>query len=168
MTRGPQFMNSPRASLVLCEYPGCTLVIVPARTVTNSKRYCQALSRLVSFLALVAAPGLAMSQPLWTTVGSMATAREAHTARLPHRHDEPGLDRTWLYQGDGYQAKCRVIDGEYVVLEGSIARMREVPSLSKSSSAARKALVAANVLVERDGGLVFTQDYAFGSPSGAA
>ena len=71
-------------------------------------------------------------------------------------------------EGSGYNAKCQVIDGEFVVQSGSIARLDEAPTLGASSRAMRKELLASAVLEREPGGLRFVQNYAFGSPSGSA
>jgi hypothetical protein len=71
-------------------------------------------------------------------------------------------------KGDGYSAEARIVDGEFLVLKSSLARAHVVPSLNPSAKALRDELQAAKVLVPSSEGLRFTQDYAFGSPSGAA
>lgn len=70
--------------------------------------------------------------------------------------------------GDGYAAKCALLDGDFVVKAGSVARIQEAPSLSASSVALRKELLSSGVVVKEPAGFRFTQDYAFGSASGAA
>jgi hypothetical protein len=75
---------------------------------------------------------------------------------------------TFRMEGNGYSATCQVIDGEFVVQSGSVARLEEAPTLSASSRATRKELLAAAVLQRDATGLRFTQNYAFGSPSGSA
>lgn len=71
-------------------------------------------------------------------------------------------------RGDGYDATAVLVDGEVVVRHGSLARKKETQSLNVNSIALRAELRAAGVLVDSEKGLLFTQDYAFGSPSGAA
>jgi hypothetical protein len=64
-----------------------------------------------------------------------------------------------------------VIDGQFVVTEGSLARAKDVDSLRACNRALRRHLTEAGVLAPRAGSttqLVFTQDYAFDSPSGAS
>ncbi len=70
--------------------------------------------------------------------------------------------------GNGYNATCQIIDGEFVVQSGSVARIEEAPTLSPSSRAARKDLLVSAVLQRDASGLKFVQNYAFGSPSGSA
>ncbi|MFV8755107.1 GIY-YIG nuclease family protein [Nannocystaceae bacterium ST9] len=70
--------------------------------------------------------------------------------------------------GTGYNAHAVVRGGQLVVLQGSLARKQEAPSLSASSRALRAELIDAEVLAAIETGLQFTQDYAFDSPSGAA
>lgn len=71
--------------------------------------------------------------------------------------------------GKGYQARAVVVDGRFVVAKGSIARIEEAPSLSASSRAMRVELTETDVLVQDERkGLIFAQDFAFDSASGAA
>lgn len=70
--------------------------------------------------------------------------------------------------GGGYDATAELVENELVVRKGSVARLKEAPSLSPSSRAARKGLVSSGVLKHTSDGYVFTQDYAFGSASGSA
>ncbi|MGJ3263418.1 MAG: GIY-YIG nuclease family protein [Salinarimonas sp.] len=59
--------------------------------------------------------------------------------------------------------------GEFVVLAGSTAAIKETPSAADHIKSKRQALRQAGVLVEVDGGklLRFTRDHAFKTPSGA-
>jgi hypothetical protein len=70
--------------------------------------------------------------------------------------------------GKGYNARAVLRQGQLVVLKASVARLEEAPSLGVSSRALRAELVDSGVLSKTPGGLEFTQDYAFDSPSGAA
>lgn len=71
-------------------------------------------------------------------------------------------------KGDGYSATAVLTDGEVVVRQGSLARAHNAPSLNPNSIALRAELLASGVLTETALGLLFSQDYAFSSPSGAA
>lgn len=71
-------------------------------------------------------------------------------------------------KGEGFDAAAVLSEGEVVVRGGSLARTRVAPSLGPTAVAMRDELLAAGVLRETEHGLLFTQDYAFGSPSGAA
>ncbi len=71
-------------------------------------------------------------------------------------------------KGDGYDATAVLADGEVIVRKGSLCRTYEAPSLNANSVALRAELKSTGVLQATDAGLLFTQDYAFGSPSGAA
>ena len=75
---------------------------------------------------------------------------------------------TFRLSGGGYDASAELTESELIVRKGSVARLKEAPSLSPSSRAARKALLASGVLKETPEGHAFTQDYAFGSASGSA
>lgn len=70
--------------------------------------------------------------------------------------------------GDGYAAQAVVRQSQLVVLEGGMARDKEAPSLGKSSRSLRAELLDVGVLKRVANGLIFTQDYAFDSASGAA
>lgn len=71
-------------------------------------------------------------------------------------------------KGEGFVATAVLTEGEVVVRRGSIARAHNAPSLNASTVALREELLATGVLTKTDQGLLFAQDYAFGSPSGAA
>ena len=71
-------------------------------------------------------------------------------------------------KGDGFDATAVLAEGEVIVRKGSLCRTNETPSLSASTVALRAELKSTGVLQVADAGLLFTQDYAFGSPSGAA
>jgi hypothetical protein len=75
---------------------------------------------------------------------------------------------TFHLSGGGYDATADLVENELVVRKGSVARLKEAPSLSPSSRAARKGLVSSGVLEQTPDGYVFTQDFAFGSASGSA
>lgn len=68
----------------------------------------------------------------------------------------------------GISAKAREVDGKFVVLAGSIARVDGTESWTHCREL-REELVASGVLVEADGGTYrFEEDYEFNSPSAAA
>lgn len=72
------------------------------------------------------------------------------------------------YSGDGYAATCRLEDGAFVVVRGSVARSNETTSLPDASKAARSELTRIGVLKPTQMGLEFQQDYEFDSASRAA
>jgi hypothetical protein len=73
-----------------------------------------------------------------------------------------------LYVGAGYDAHCALIGSEFVVRQGSRARLNETDRFVDYGRAMRKTLIDAGVL-RRDGdAYVFTQDYPFPSPTSAA
>jgi hypothetical protein len=76
----------------------------------------------------------------------------------------------FLFTESGTSARAREASGEFVVLAGSIARRQEVQSCDASLKARRAQLLTEGVLAPSDDGksLVFKQDMAFDSPSGAA
>jgi hypothetical protein len=67
-------------------------------------------------------------------------------------------------------AKARLVDGEFVVLEGSTARSTWVSTAQTKSGYAslREELEASGILVQQAGVSLFTSSYAFSSPSAAA
>jgi Domain of unknown function (DUF4357) len=71
-------------------------------------------------------------------------------------------------KGDGFDATALIAEGEVRIRKGSIARVKSAPSLGASALAKREELKTTGVLVPLGVGLVFTQDFAFGSPSAAA
>lgn len=73
-----------------------------------------------------------------------------------------------VLKGEGFNATAFLADGEVIVRKGSLCRTYEAPSLNANSIALRAELKSTGVLQETEAGLLFTQDYAFGSPSGAA
>ena len=93
-----------------------------------------------------------------------ATASQAIIADLPAKQRPEFVSR------DGAsEAKAREAGDEFVVLAGSVARLRENPSAGDFILRKRKELREAGSLVPtEDGkGLRFTTDVAFDSPSGA-
>lgn len=71
-------------------------------------------------------------------------------------------------EGKGYSAKCLVAGGEFIVLAGSIARLKEASSLHPAARTRRRELLDAGVLQREPEGLRFVQDHAFRTPSAAA
>jgi hypothetical protein len=83
--------------------------------------------------------------------------------------EENGGEQPLLYcRGSGAEARGRYTEDGLVVLEGSEARPETAPSVGDAILRRRESLREDGVLVSRDGTLVFTQDHAFNSPSGAA
>lgn len=70
--------------------------------------------------------------------------------------------------GKGYSATAVLRQAQFIVLKDSVARIEEAPSLGASSRALRAELLDVGVLKSTASGFVFTQDYTFDSPSGAA
>lgn len=90
------------------------------------------------------------------------------SAQLQSSKSEKSSGQDFYFSGNGYNATCRLAEGEFVVIKGSTARIDEAPSLSSSSKATRNELLESGVLIKTTNGLEFTQDYAFTSASGAA
>jgi hypothetical protein len=95
-----------------------------------------------------------------------ANAAQALSAIFPN----PREDAEFTFTESGTNAKAREASGEFVVLAGSVAKRKEVPSADEGLKRRRAALLADGTLVpsEDDKSLVFTRDVAFDSPSGAA
>jgi len=68
----------------------------------------------------------------------------------------------------GVRATGYLTSSGFVVLAGSEAALNCVPKASKNIIAMIEGLKAKGVLISKNDQLVFTQDYEFGSPSGAA
>jgi hypothetical protein len=97
----------------------------------------------------------------------------AQAADSPQSKGRPapvGEDAIFVFTESGTDAKAREASGEFVVLAGSLAKRQEVPSCDDNLKKRRAQLVADGFLQPTDDGrlLVFTQDLAFDSPSGAA
>ena len=84
----------------------------------------------------------------------------------PGDHASLKLELKW----EDAKAECVVRDGQFVVTEGSTARVKEVDSLQEYVREQRRRLRKSGVLVPMaDGALFrFVQEYAFDSPSAAA
>jgi hypothetical protein len=76
---------------------------------------------------------------------------------------------TFVYTGAGTNAQAKESGGEFVVLAGSFARVRETNTCHAGARAKRRQLIEDGVLVpEPEGKLYrFARDAAFDSPSGA-
>ncbi len=73
-------------------------------------------------------------------------------------------------RGEGYRASGvhSPHSGDFIVKAGSVARREINACLQAGSQRLREELLANGVLIEAEGGLKFTSDHAFSSPSGAA
>jgi hypothetical protein len=71
-------------------------------------------------------------------------------------------------QGKGADATGELTEDGFVVRKGSIARIDIVPSGKEAVESIRRPLIEGGVVQEKDGQLIFTQDYLFSSPSSAA
>lgn len=70
----------------------------------------------------------------------------------------------------GTQARAKEAGGEFVVLAGSLARVRETNTIHDGAKAQRRQFVEDGVFLKTEDGqhYAFTRDVAFSSPSGAA
>mgnify|MGYP002760910533 CR=1 FL=1 len=83
--------------------------------------------------------------------------------------DDQEDDRPLLHcQGKGADATGEYTEDGLVVCSESKARLDAVPSITESVQRRPENLQEEGVLQEENGALVFQQDHAFNSPSGAA
>jgi hypothetical protein len=104
---------------------------------------------------------------LLPTLGVNVFATEALREGKAPPQDALRLELKW----DEARAECLVIEGQFVVQAGSVARAKEVDSLRSGTRALRKQLQDSGVLATVPGKsaqLTFTMDYAFDSPSAAS
>ena len=81
------------------------------------------------------------------------------------RNDTPRFH----FRGDNYSAEMFIdLSGNFVVMEGSIARINTSRTLSKGILKLRDALVDKGVLVHQNNSLIFASNYSFSSVSTAA
>ena len=88
----------------------------------------------------------------------------------PSRNVESGKRPTFLLAQAGISARAREAGGEFVVLAGSRARVKEIKTCPDGLGTLRRELVEDRVLAQEPGGEFyrFERDVPFGSPSGAA
>ena len=79
-----------------------------------------------------------------------------------------GVKELLYLDAKGVKATCYEDAKGFIVLKGSEAVLKETNSLNKYISASRKDLVEKGVLALIDSKYIFTQDYAFNSPSNAS
>lgn len=72
-----------------------------------------------------------------------------------------------LLNGRDIKAEGDLIDDGFVVFKGSQAAKKPVPSCSDYIKTLRQSLLKDGILEDKEGHLVFTEDYIFKSPSGA-
>lgn len=72
------------------------------------------------------------------------------------------------YRGEGFDGRGRYVDGEFVVLKGSIARAKVTESARPWLPQRRESLEREGVIRKTDTGWVFSADHTFPSPSAAA
>jgi hypothetical protein len=106
-------------------------------------------------------------------MGATALARTT-TAGFPildplTQEDSSGERHQRLHcRGNGAEATGECTEDGLVVFEGSTARLYTAPSVGDSTVRRRQNLTEDGVLAVKNGALVFQQDHAFNSPSGAA
>ena len=104
---------------------------------------------------------------LLPTLGVNVFAADSIAISKARAKDATTLELRW----EDARAECAVMNGQFIVQEGSTARVKQVDSLSDGLRALRKALRDEGVLAPVQGNpalLRFTQDYAFDSVSTAA
>lgn len=81
----------------------------------------------------------------------------------------PSPEQRFFFRGDGFDAEMALdASGNFVVLAGSRARVRETPSIPRATKALRQTLLQSSVLRLEGAFLIFTSDYSFSSASAAA
>lgn len=74
----------------------------------------------------------------------------------------------FILNGRGITAEGDLIDDGFVIYKGSQAKIDTVPSCPDYIIALRNKLLEEKILVQKEGHLLFEEDYIFGSPSTAA
>lgn len=94
----------------------------------------------------------------------------AFSYELFEKVEESLADHTMYYlKSSDYEARAQLLsDGSLNVLKGSVARERETESFGGWSKAARQKFLNDGTLEKTGGGLLFTRDIVFKSPSSAA
>lgn len=101
-------------------------------------------------------------------VGRDAGRSPTDAAAAPASHVASPEFPTFTMSGDGYRAEMFVSpSGEFILRSGSTARRHEAPSIPKSASQLRAALVQKGVLREENGSLILESDVATPSVSAA-
>lgn len=90
-----------------------------------------------------------------------STSDEERTALAP--------DLRFSCRGEGFAAEMELgPTGDFLVLEGSKARIRETSSIPRATRALRQRLIDAGVMRPGGDNLIFSSDYSFSSASAAA
>lgn len=95
----------------------------------------------------------------------------SETRRLPIQAPEATAEEPLFEFGirkHGIKAQARLVAGEMIVLKGSTARIDMSLSAHQYLTDLRAKLLLDNILVSNEEHLIFTEDYAFSSPSAAA
>lgn len=95
--------------------------------------------------------------------------QEASSPATNFSQQSDSVSAVFAFIGEGYAAKMVVgSSGEFVVTEGSKARVRTTPTVPKGTVVLRDTLLEKGVLRPDGDFLVFTSSYSFSSPSSAA
>lgn len=82
------------------------------------------------------------------------------------RHDQPGSKL--FIAAKGIRAEGADAAEGFIVIKGSEAVLSAVPSIRDFAAKLRSSLIRRKILVQKDGHLIFSQDFTFDSPSTAA
>lgn len=85
----------------------------------------------------------------------------------PRNYEGDGQD-VFYCNGRGADARGKLVEDGFVVLQGSTGPVDMVPSIGSNLSTWRGKLMTSGIVVEEDGKLHLTEDHLFGSPSTAA
>lgn len=105
---------------------------------------------------------------LLPVLGFDVLRRAAETGDTDRGGDE--AEPIFIFTEAGTQARAKEAGGEFVVLAGSLARVKETKTIHDGAQGQRRQFLEDGVFVKTEGGqhYTFVRDVAFSSPSGAA
>lgn len=105
----------------------------------------------------------------WDLFREMRGRLTEPTTNTDARSTPPSSELRFFFRGDGFAAEMALgASGDFVVLAGSKARVRETSSIPRATKALRQTLLDSGVLRLEGAFLIFTSDYSFSSASAAA
>ena len=105
----------------------------------------------------------------WDLFREMRGRLTEATAEIDAHSEHPSPDLRFFFRGDGFAAEMALgASGDFVVLAGAKARVRETSSIPRATKALRQTLIGSGVLKPEGDFLNFTSDYSFSSASAAA
>lgn len=105
----------------------------------------------------------------WDLFREMRGRLTEPTMKTDVRTKQPSSDLRFFFRGEGFAAEMALdASGDFVVLMGSKARVRETSSIPRATKSLRRTLIDSGVLKPEGDFLSFTSDYSFSSASAAA